>query len=190
MGDDVGDVAGPHAIWRFGREVSAQQVRGHRQAVLAVGGEHEFPLAPGPDAVQLHQALHPVFAHPHAPEQELPPYPGPAVLALELGVDRTDVRHQRRVADALGASPHGQRRPRLDAALPVLEKNAHAHPQHQTHQAHWPHRLELVDPGVLHSDSFAKYAVAFFQCAELQTAVVLRRLVELHSTQRIDMSRS
>jgi hypothetical protein len=56
-------------------------------------------------------------------------------------------------------------RRRLAAALQVLEEAADAHSQHLAHQRYRPHRLELVDPGVLHSDSFAKYAVAFLDVA-------------------------
>jgi hypothetical protein len=74
VGGDVGDVAAPDLVGRRRREVSRQQVLGHRQVVMAVGGDDELALAAGLDAVRLHEALHAVLAHADAARKQLLPY--------------------------------------------------------------------------------------------------------------------
>jgi hypothetical protein len=70
VGGDVGDVAAPDPVRSLGREVPGQQVFGHRQAVFAVGGDDELPLAARLDAVRLHEALHAVLAHTNAAREQ------------------------------------------------------------------------------------------------------------------------
>jgi hypothetical protein len=86
-------------------EAPLHQVGRHRQAVPAVGGHHELALGLGLDAVLLHELAHPVFAHPDATGQQFLVHARPAVFALDLGVDGTDVGQQGFVAEALGRPP-------------------------------------------------------------------------------------
>ncbi len=80
-------------------EVAVQQVGRDRQIVPAVGGYYpEAPLAPGANAVLLHQPLHPLLAHADAALDQLPPDPRPPVGAAVFRIHRADMRQQRRIA--------------------------------------------------------------------------------------------
>ena len=138
------------------REVPGQQVLGHWKAVFAVGGDDKLSLVSGLDAMRLHEPLNAVFAHPDASREQLFAYPWPAVFAFDLGVDGSDMRQQRLVAVA----PAGHAGPVLRAPALVLEVAADTDVQNLADQRDRPHRPEQKNPGVLHSDSLAQYAVA------------------------------
>jgi len=63
-------------------------------AVTAVGGDHKLAFCLGFDAVLLHELANPVFAHPDATRQQVLVHARPAVFALDLGVDGTDMHKQ------------------------------------------------------------------------------------------------
>lgn len=151
----------PHQVGRTGREVALQQIGLNGQTVLAVGSHDKLPLAPGLDAVVLHRPTNALLAHPDAPRQQLLPHLGPAVLLLDLGVDGPNMGQQRLVADALASTRNG----RLVSALAakVLKVATGAHAQCVACQRNRPPRFLARYPGVLHVDSLAKYAVAFFK---------------------------
>ena len=159
VGLDVGDVATPELVGSFRVEAPLHQVRCHRQAVAAVGGDHELALRFGLDAMLLHELANPVFAHPDASGHKLLVHAWPAVFALDLGVDGTDVRQQGFIAVESA---------RAAAAMTILspaqsvEVPAGADLQHPAGHAHRVTVLHLVNPGVPRSVSCAKYAAAFF----------------------------
>ena len=76
------DVASPNGVGFRRLEVTIEQVRRNRQVVLAVRGNDIFALPTGFDAVQLHEALNPFFAHSYAIGTELFPDSRPAVFAF------------------------------------------------------------------------------------------------------------
>jgi hypothetical protein len=94
VGLDVGDVATPQPVGLLGVEAPLHQVGCHRQAMFAVGGHHELAFGFGLDAVLLHELANPFLAHPDATGQQFLVHARPAVFALDLGVDGTDVRQQ------------------------------------------------------------------------------------------------
>src|SRR6267154_572189 len=93
---------------------------------------------------------------PGSPWQAALSTPRPAVLALHLGVDRLHMHQQHIVAHSLPLH-------RARAPAPMRVVPARAHPQHFALHRHRPAPLVAFDPGVLHSHSFAKHAVAFFR---------------------------
>jgi hypothetical protein len=66
--------------------------------VFAVGGHHELAFGLGLDAVLLHQATHPFFAHPNTPGQQFLVHAWPAVFLFDFGMDGTHVGQQGLVA--------------------------------------------------------------------------------------------
>ena len=59
----------------------------------------------------------------------------------------------------------------------MLEVATDADAQHLANQRDWPHRFKQKNPGVLHSDSLAKYAVAFLRCRAPSSRVPALRVV-------------
>jgi len=128
VGRDICDVTRPYLIGGTGSEVALQQVRCNRQVVLAVGGDHKLPFAPGLDTVLLHRASHALLAHADTACHQFLPHLGPTVFLLDLGVNGPDVGQQGFVADALvGARLGGLARA---FASHVLKVAAGAHAQH------------------------------------------------------------
>ena len=79
---DERDISNPHRVRCGHAEVATQQVRCNRQTMSAVRGRGpEATLAACPNAVPLHQPLHPLFAYADAPAAQLSPYPWPSVSA-------------------------------------------------------------------------------------------------------------
>ena len=124
-GGDVGDVAGPGPVGRVHREITVEQVGRNGQGMFAVGGDNKFPLAPRPDAVPVHGLLHPLLAHTSAAAQQFLPHAWPAVLSLDLGMNRKDVGQQILIAD----SPTGFAVRSLCPTSPMLEVATRADPQ-------------------------------------------------------------
>src|SRR5216684_894903 len=128
-------------------------------------------------ALMPHELPRTFLAHPGPLGVHLFPDPRPAVLALGLGVDRLDMHQKRIVAQAL--SPLRTRAP---AEMLVIA--ARAHPQHLALHRHRPAPPMAFDPGVLHSDSFAKYAVAFFRMSRsifVRASSARKRLISICS---------
>src|SRR5665811_221324 len=89
------------------------------------------------------------------------PHLGPAVFLFDFGVDGLDVYQQGFVADAFVY-------PWLTGlggvfSAPVFKVATGTDLQHLAGQCDRPLGLVVGNPGVLHSDSRAKYAVAFFK---------------------------
>src|SRR6202166_3459455 len=152
---DVRDVRSPDLVGTRGREVSLQQVRCDRQAVVAVCRDLEPAFGLRLDAVQLHEPLDTILADANALGQQLLPHARPAVLAFGFGVHGLDVHQQSVVADVSARS--------VSIDIPRLARvvTAGADTQHLAGQGHRPLSAVKLDPGVLHADTFAKYAVAF-----------------------------
>ena len=109
----------------------------------------------------LHELSDTLFAHADASGHQFFPHLGPAVFLLDLGVDGLDVHQQRFVANAfVGTCFTG-----LGAAfaMPVFKVATGADLQHLAGQCGRPLDFMFGNPRVLHSDSRAKYAVAFFK---------------------------
>ena len=145
-GGDIGDVAGPDPVGRIHRELAVEQVGRNGQRMFAVGRDDKLSLAPRFDAVHLHGLLHPLPAHTKASAQQLFPHAGPAVLALDLGVNHTDVGQQIFIAD----SPAGLAGCSLCPAPLMLEVATGADLQNLATQRDRPDRFVPGDPGVLH----------------------------------------
>ena len=69
--------------------------------MLAVGGDHELPFAPGLDAVFLHRASHALLAHADAVYHQFPPHLWPTIFLLDPSLDSPDVSQQDLIADSL-----------------------------------------------------------------------------------------
>src|SRR6202008_1479411 len=107
------------------------------------------------DAMQLHEPLNPVLAHANALRKQLFPHARPAVLAFGFGMDGANVDQQRVVADA------SARPVRINVAgLPVVI-TAGTDAQRLAGHGNRPLPAMSFDPRVLHTDPFARYAVAF-----------------------------
>lgn len=151
---DVGQVGCPDLVRRCRREVPVQPIRRHRQAVLRVRRRLEAPLVPGTDTVLAHEAFDTLLARRQASTPDFLGHSRAAVGALELGVDGPDQRQHLGIGQALAI--------RRAAALPCPVA-AEAHIQRRAHRRQRVGSPLPVNPGVLHSASFAKYAVAFFR---------------------------
>ena len=79
-----------------------QEIVGHGQVVVGVGGVAELPRRLGRNAVRLHQLGHGVDAARQAARHQLGVDAWAAVAGLDLGVDRPDLDEQA-VAALLGA---------------------------------------------------------------------------------------
>lgn len=90
----VGDVTDPNPVRRAHAELAVQQVGRNGQAVVAVGRHLEATLALGPNAMQLHQLLDPLFAYPDTSGHQLSPRARPAIGAVGFGVDDFDMHQQ------------------------------------------------------------------------------------------------
>lgn len=111
------------------------------------------PLVPGTKAMRPHQSLDPFLAGRETPYPQFPNHPGAAIGALEFGMDGLDQ------GDHLGV---GQTLARRCAALLPGAIAANADRQGVGHRREAEFRVMRLHPGVLHSTSLAKYAVAFF----------------------------
>ena len=143
-----------HSLFGARRELPIQQVVGHRHRMLGVRRRLEAPPVARPDAVLAHQPLHPAQPDGVATPAQLAVHAPRAVGALELGVNGLDQ------GDGLRVRQPG--RVRRAAALPGAPA-AGADTQHLAHVGQGVLVSMRIDPGVLHSASFAKYAVAFFR---------------------------
>jgi hypothetical protein len=157
---DVGDVTRPHAVGRH-----RHRMPGVRRGLVA-------PLVASADAVFTHQVLHPSKVDPVAPSLQLPVHSSRAMGSLDLRADALDQRQRLRIRQP--------RAIRLSTAAPGPVA-ADAHGQHLTHVGQRVVAALRVDLGVLHSASFAKYAVAFF-CFDvhLQPRVLRSQPGQLH----------
>ena len=62
--------------------------------MATVGGHHKLAFGFCTNSMLLHELAHPVFAHTDAPCHQLFVHAWPAVFALDLGVNGTDVSQQ------------------------------------------------------------------------------------------------
>ena len=112
---------------------------------------------------------YPHFADPMSTRHQFPPHLGPAELPFDFCMDGANVRQQCFVAHAFvstGLTGFGG-----FLASTVLKVAAGAHAQHLAGQGDGPVGFVAGNPGVLHSDSRAKYAVAFFR---ISRSIVMR----------------
>lgn len=120
-----------------------------------------FPFTSGLDAMQLHQLSDALFTHAHTACHQLFPHFWPAVFLFDLSVDGQEVHQQGFVADALLYTRFAGRADIF--ATPVFKVATGADLQYLATQCDRPVGLVSCNPGVLHRDSRAKYAVAFFK---------------------------
>lgn len=149
----IGDVSRPDLVRCAGLKVPIQHVLRHRQIVFRIRRCLITALMPCSHIVIPHQAFHPRFACRETPVSQLPEHTGTAIGALELSMDRLDQRQHLRIRQTLAlwrAAP-------LPGAIA-----ADTDCQDTTHFCQTVLWAMLIDPGVLHSASFAKYAAAFF----------------------------
>jgi len=148
----IGDVRCQGLVRGRWREVSFQPVRRHRQVVRRVR-RHLVPShVARTDAVLPHQLLNPFLAGWGPAPPQLPDHSRGAVGAFECRVNGADQRQHLGVCQ-----PRAIRR----AALLPGAIAAFAHRQDRTHLVQGVARALHVHPGVRHSVSLAKYAVAF-----------------------------
>src|SRR5262249_36977140 len=81
------DVRHPRLVGRLRVELPVQEVLGHRQGVVGVGGAAELAGRLGPDVVVAHDLGHRVHAAVVAAGRQLGVDARAAVAGLELGVD-------------------------------------------------------------------------------------------------------
>src|SRR5450759_2068299 len=87
--------------YQFCSAASTASVPGHfegvdHQFVSAVRGrDPETALAPGPDAVLLHQPLHSLLTHANALSPQLPPDPRPAIGSAIRRIHCANMHQQR-----------------------------------------------------------------------------------------------
>src|SRR5690606_5010447 len=165
---DVGDVAHPRRGRTGHLELSRQHVLGDRTPVCAVGRAGPRPAFRAPvQALLAHQPPHPFGADRMAELTQVLHQPWTPIKPPAAGMAGTQVAAQRCV-------PIG---PRLGlTALVVIE----ARPCHTEQPAQHTERIMspfTCDEGVLHLDSLAKNAVAFFKISRsiLSVAFSARR---------------
>src|SRR5271163_2295493 len=177
-GRDIGHVAGPDGVRRGHGEVAREQVGGDRQSMVAVGGAYaKTPLAAAPETVLPHRPLDPALAHANPARLQLPPHARPSTGPARLGVNRADFDQQGCLAQM--AAREDLLSPRM-----VLAISRPAHAQNPALHAHRPKQLVLLDPGVLHRCTFAKYAVAFPKISRsivTRTSSARRRMFSIRS---------
>ena len=91
IGGDIGDVSTPELIRRLRGEPALHQIGGHRQVMFAVSGGNKLTLGARAQAMPLHQATHPLLAHPDAAREQLLMHAGPTIFLLDLGMDGAQV---------------------------------------------------------------------------------------------------
>jgi hypothetical protein len=129
--------------------------------VLAVGSHDKLAFAPGTDAVFPHQTTYPFLTHAVTSCHKFFLHFWPTVFTFDLCVDGADVGQQSFVAHALeGARLAGFPQAFTPSMLKVA---AGADAQYVAGQRDGPMGFVTGYPGVLHRDSRAKYAVAFFR---------------------------
>ena len=143
----------PDLIGRTWREVPVEQVRCYRKTVLRIGRRLEAPCVLSADFVLTHQPLDTLLAGREAPVADFLRHSRAAVGPLELGTDGPDQPQHLHVRQPLAV--------RRAALLPCLVA-VEARVQCRAHRWQQVGVALPVNPGVLHSASFAKYVVALF----------------------------
>ena len=151
---DVGDVRCPSLI-RCGRcKLALQQVRRYQQHMHGVGGRLETPLVQSADAVPAHQPLDAPLARRKSPRTQLMHHARTAVCPLQFRMNRLQQCHHLRIRQTLTF--------RSPSALPCTVA-ADTDNQGLAHFRQLEFRPLRINPGVLHSASFAKYAAVFLR---------------------------
>ena len=101
------------------------------------GRDPEAALAARPNAVLLHQPLHPLLAHANALGPQLPPDPRPAIGSAIRRIHGADM-HQQCLITQMAT------RNLTPPANPVFMVTGHAHPQHSALHADRPHPPVIV----------------------------------------------
>ena len=149
----IGDVRRPDLVRRAGLKIAIQHVLRHRQIVFRIRRRLIAALMPCSHIILSHQSLHPGFAGRETPVSQFPEHAGTAIGTLELSMNRLDQCQHLRIRQTLAL----WRTAPLPGAI-AADTNC----QDTTHFCQTILRAMLIDPGVLHSASFAKYAAAFF----------------------------
>lgn len=127
--------------------------------MLAVGGYDEFTLPARFDVVFLHESSNPFFPNSNTICPKFSPNPWPAIFAFAGCMHSLDVNQQSSVADALA----GNRWIIRNSSPLMFKVTASTDIEHFALSANRPTAFVPFNPGVLHTDSRAKYAVAFFK---------------------------
>ena len=149
----IGDVRSTYLVRCTGPKVAIQHVLHHWQIVFRIRRRLIAVLMPCSHIVIPHQAFYSSFACREAPVSQLLEHTGNAISALELKMDRLNQCQHLRIRQTLA---HGRAAP-----LPRTIA-ADADCQYPPHFCQTVLRAMLIDPGVLHTASFAKYAAALF----------------------------
>ena len=153
IGPQVRDVGGPHLIRCTGRKVPVQQVLSSWQIVFRVRSSLVAALVTRPHIVVVHQSLNACFAGRESTVSQFPENARAAIRPLEFGMNGLDQCQHLRISQPLAA----ERTTSFPGAVAT-----HADRQHPTHFCQTVFTAMMINPGVLHRTSFAKYASAFF----------------------------
>jgi hypothetical protein len=110
--------------------------------------------------VLFRHSAHALFAHTNAARHQFLPHLGSAVFLFDLSADGPDVSQQGFIADALVGARLGW----LVSAIATHVRKVPAGTDIKQVICHGNRPVPFVacDPGILHDDCLAKYAVAFF----------------------------
>ena len=129
------------------------------QTMLAVDGYDEFTLSACFDVVLLYEPPNSFFPNSHTIDPKFPPNPWPAIFTFAFCMHSLDANQQCGVANALA----GNRRIICSFSSLMPKVTASTDIERFASPANWPAAFVPFNPGVLHSDSHAKHAVAFLR---------------------------
>src|SRR6185295_9865235 len=165
VGSNIGDVGDPGLVDSPAIDAPVEHVGSNRFVMGRVGRHAIRPLVHRAQVLPLEAVAHPFVADLNALLAQPSHDARPTVAALATRMQRRDLRVERRVG--YRAITGRSRSPLAIAGTRHLKLTAH--PGHMKPVA------VLFDPGVLHRDSFAKYAAAFFTISRSSLALTSSR---------------
>ena len=127
------------------------------QIVLAVGGRDEFTLSARFDAIHLHGPPNPFLPNSHAISPKFSPDPRPTIFDFAGCMHSLDMNQQSNIAETLA----GNRRIIRNSSPLMSKVTAGTDIECFALLDNRPAAFVPFNPGVLHTDSRAMYAVAF-----------------------------
>src|SRR4051812_9296737 len=149
---DVSDVSNPSLVDSPTVQAPIQHVGSDRFVMGRIGGHAIGALVDRAQALPLEAVAHPFVADPHTLLVQPAHDAWPAVATLACCVNRCHLRIERRIS----------RRSITGRSRSPLAITGTRHPEQVAHTRALILIAMLLNPGVLHRDSFAKYAAAFF----------------------------
>ena len=153
VGPQVRDVRRPNPIGSGRREVSGEQVFSHGESMFRVRGDLIAPLVTGTDTVLTHEPFDALFTGCESSQPKFTYHARATVSTLEFSMNGTYHRQHLGIRQTLAI--------RDSTTLPGPVA-ADTNVENRTHLIECKYLALLVNPGVLHRTSFAKYAAAFF----------------------------